>query len=679
MRICVIGKFPPIEGGVSMWTYWSAHRLAARGHDVHVVTNAKEAQPPFRMHMRGEDWARCAADYGRGRVTVHWTDPVDTSQLYLPMASPFVSKLSSLAARVCSEHAIEVIFSHYLEPYGVAGHLAADITGLPHVVRVAGSDSGRLWRHRQFEPLYDHVLRSAQSVIAAGVVAARAKARGVDPMRIVAGGGFTLPDDLFTPFGPALDFAALRREFASADDAGGGLWGGFALDRPFFGIYGKLGERKGSFALLEAMARLKRAGLNIGLVALAHGQPEVEERFRRLVKSLDLFDRVLQIPFLPHWRVPEFLRSALAVCCLEQNFPIAHHAPIVALEVLLCGKCLVASSEIIRKLPDYRRLPNAYGCVEIADVNDSDALSARLAAIVEDPAPAAAIGARGYAFAREQQEEAASPDTLERILEAAASRKSPAAALDAPESLDVGDEGEQAFPFARLASSTLAAAGSAANIEAGGSCCDLNRARQVLAELDRGLLRDCPKSLSLASALRAEIAIALARSEGAKSETNGAAACRPVPAAARWGWEDGDIAHLFPLRKASVRILSFDYDISEFQHADSLEDLPDAPNRRPSYVVVFGGEASPSDPLLVDRDTARILELSDGTRTTRQIIDRLKREAPPRETGEDFASIETLFVNGLIGFTDSAATQRDVKPRPRGYRAKRAAGDRVTK
>src|SRR6267378_3522832 len=78
-----------------MRTYWSAHGLAARGHEVHVVTNAKEARPPFRMHMRAEDWKRCEAAYGSGSVTVHWTDPVDRSQSYIPMASPFVTKLAA--------------------------------------------------------------------------------------------------------------------------------------------------------------------------------------------------------------------------------------------------------------------------------------------------------------------------------------------------------------------------------------------------------------------------------------------------------------------------------------------------------------------------------------------------------------------------------------------------------
>ena len=47
MRICIIGKFPPIQGGVSMRTYWTAHALAMHGYEVHVVTNAKEAQARF--------------------------------------------------------------------------------------------------------------------------------------------------------------------------------------------------------------------------------------------------------------------------------------------------------------------------------------------------------------------------------------------------------------------------------------------------------------------------------------------------------------------------------------------------------------------------------------------------------------------------------------------------------
>jgi glycosyltransferase involved in cell wall biosynthesis len=273
LRICIIGKYPPIQGGVSMRTYWTAHGLAARGHDVHVVTNAKEVRPPFRMHMRPKDWKRCEASYGAGSVTVHWTDPADDSQFHIPMASPFVSKLAAVAARVHTERPFDVILSYYMEPYGLAGHLAAQMTGAPHVARMAGSDAGRLWHHPQFEPLYDHVLRSADVVIAVGTVAERAVRRGVDPGRIASAGGFAVPEELFTPKGPRLDLARMRKEVAADPDLRDLQWGGFTGGRPYFGVYGKLGENKGSFALLAAMSRLKRAGLKFGLVARA-GLPD---------------------------------------------------------------------------------------------------------------------------------------------------------------------------------------------------------------------------------------------------------------------------------------------------------------------------------------------------------------------------------------------------------------------
>ena len=98
-----------------------------------------------------------------------------------------------------------------MEPYGIAGHLAAQMTGAPHVVRMAGSDAGRLWHHPQFEALYDHVLRSAERWWPRARSRSARVQRGVDPRRIVPGGGYALPDDLFTPDGPALDLNGLAR------------------------------------------------------------------------------------------------------------------------------------------------------------------------------------------------------------------------------------------------------------------------------------------------------------------------------------------------------------------------------------------------------------------------------------------------------------------------------------
>src|SRR5262249_10157286 len=185
------------------------------------------------VHMRRQDGTRCGGAYANGAVTVHWSDPADASQHTIPMASPFVSKLAGIAARVHAGGAFDVIYSHYLEPYGVSAHLAAQMTGCPHVVRMAGSDAGRLWHHPQLEALYDHVLRSAEAVIAAGAVAERARQRGVVPERIVADGGFNVPDTLFAPTGARLDLAALRREIDAVPELRPLMWGGFAGGRPY--------------------------------------------------------------------------------------------------------------------------------------------------------------------------------------------------------------------------------------------------------------------------------------------------------------------------------------------------------------------------------------------------------------------------------------------------------------
>jgi len=657
VRICLIGKFPPIQGGVSMRTYWAAHALAARGHEIHVVTNAKEVRPPFRMHMREQDWRRCEASYGEGSVTVHWTDPVDRSQTYIPMASPFVSKLAGIAVRLHTEHPFDVIHSFYLEPYGVAGHLAAQMTGVPHVTRTAGSDAGHLWRHPQLEALYDHLLRSAAGVITGQAVAARAIARGVDPDRIAFAGGVIVPEGVFTPVGPSLDLMALRTEVASDPDLSALLWGEFAGDRPYLGVYGKLGESKGSFALLAAMQRLKSAGLDVGLVALAHGPPAVEERFRAQARDFGLADRILQLPFLPHWRVPEFIRGCLAVGCLEQDFPIRFHSPIVPREVLLCGTCLVAATEVIRKLPGYSQLPHGFGCVAVEDVNDVDALSKQLAVIVEDPGPASDVGARGREFACLMQRNVSFPQELERTLEAAAAGRRVQSDVPRP-SGDVANQTGNGFWLCQLAAAALERADRDVETTARRPVGrarqpDLAWARELLAAIEERIADGDQNLSGLIPAVQAEIAVAAAEGEAdaTSSEEEGDPLFRLR--IARWALAKDDLAELLSVRDPRLRVLTFDFDVMELMSVRNADDLATPPTSRRSYLVVFGRSAGGRrSPLAVDRATARILTLSDGTRSASEIIGELNREGELSREGIGFKWIEYLFAHGLMALRD---------------------------
>ena len=662
MRICIIGKYPPIQGGVSMRTYWTAYRLAEHGHEVHVITNAKEASPPFRMHMRPEDWIRCEAQFSDGSLTVHWSDPVDRSQSYIPMASPFVSKLASIAAKVHAERPFDVIHSHYMEPYGVAGYLASEITGVPHVVRMAGSDAGRLWHHPQLDTLYDHVLRSAECVIAGGAVMQRAIERGVSSRRIAFGGGYSLPETLFTPDGPVINLKSLISELGSADPVGDTLWGDFTGERNYFGVYGKLGETKGSFALLAAMHRLKLAGVNVGLVALAHGKPDVEGKFRTMAQELGLTDRILQLPFLPHWRVPEFLRGCLAVCCLEQDFPIRIHSPMVAREALLCGCCLVASREVLSKLPEYDRLPSGYGCVAVDNVHDVGELAQRLGDIANDPAPAAAVGARGHDFARRLERQTEFPRRLDKILTAAAARKRLPATFSG--NSDTPGSSDGSFQLTQLCADALLKI-TGKRLPTKGQV-DIAQAHAILAAIRKATARGETSLKPLIPAVEIEITVATAEQtlgELRDGDKNKSFVRLNIP---RWAIDSSDLAQLLPIQNPRMNIIKFNFDVSHYLTSRNVGEFPVVVTRLPSYVLVFApAKGRRSEPLLVDGATARILQLSEGRQTALEIAAQLESEEGATSVEDSLAWIEELFRRGLIGLRDRGQNLTEIQANSR--------------
>jgi hypothetical protein len=400
------------------------------------------------------------------------------------------------------------------------------------------------------------------------------------------------------------------------------------------------------------MQQLKAAGLDVGLVALAHGPRDVEKKFRSRARKLGLGDRILQIPFLPHWRVPEFLRGCLAVCCLEQDFPIGFHSPIIPLETLLCGSCLVASTEVIRKLPLYGRLAHGYGCSAIENVKDVEALSKQLAAIARDPQPADAVGARGCRFARELQASVQFPQTLERILEHAAARKRmPSTVLGTSRA---GEADDNRFFLTRLAAAAIQdpAQNAAADTTISRPVIDLSRAREIKAAIAKRTAASGATLAALIPAIEVEIAIATAEDEAASAADVSDPLFRLR--ISRWAMAENDLDRLVPLRDPSLRVLEFDYDVAEFMDVRTIEDLPAPPTRRPSHMVVFGSATDePRMPLVVDGLTARILDLSDGSRTVSEIVKELGRQVGPSEEQDNVKWLERIFVHGLISLQEA--------------------------
>jgi glycosyltransferase involved in cell wall biosynthesis len=173
MRICVIGKYPPIEGGVSSLTYWTCHLLARAGHGVEVVTNADETEAEHRILFLPGDRERLEASYpGGGHVRVHFIQPKhDPDLYYIPRGRPTITRLATVASEVVRRNECDLIIGWYLEPYVMAAALVSTWTKRPYVVRHAASDLFELAAQPELGTAYREVLRHAGGVMSLSVPA----------------------------------------------------------------------------------------------------------------------------------------------------------------------------------------------------------------------------------------------------------------------------------------------------------------------------------------------------------------------------------------------------------------------------------------------------------------------------------------------------------------------------
>jgi hypothetical protein len=110
---------------------------------------------------------------------------------------------------------------------------------------------------------------------------------------------------------------------------------------------------------------------------------------------------------------------------------------------------------------------------------------------------------------------------------------------------------------------------------------------------------------------------------------------------------DRDFDGLVPSRDPQLRMIAID--VSELRAGKTEPEHPAAGTPRPRHVVAFAqANGGRREPLFVSDQTARILELSDGTRTVIEIVREIGSENPPKGEGGALRQIEELFVSGLL-------------------------------
>jgi glycosyltransferase involved in cell wall biosynthesis len=401
MHICAVIKYPPIEGGVSARCYWLARSLAARGHQVSVVTNATEVEFPYRVWIPPEDEDRLEASFSNGgQVRVVATGSFQRNLAHIPKSNPFVTKLAALATEEIRAAGADLVFSWYFEPYSISASLAAIWTGIPHIVHHAGSDRTRLMSHPELSIAYREMLRHASMVMTGGHVLC---GLGLDTNQVAAAHVSFLPDEWVSST-QRLDVNSLIKRVSAIQHPAVTNTRPIPQDEPVFGIYGKVGETKGTFDLIHALGELRRRNRRFAFLTLTGGLtwPGLCEA----LKAEGLSEVTWSLPFLPHWRVPEFLRACTAVCFLERRFPISIHAPGIPQEILASGTCAVLSREIADKQRFRDRFRSGENVFIVDDPADTRALVAVLEQVISNPELAHLIGKAGSELIRVQNGDA---------------------------------------------------------------------------------------------------------------------------------------------------------------------------------------------------------------------------------------------------------------------------------
>lgn len=668
MKVCLIGKYPPIEGGVSMQTYWMAHGLAERGHQVWVVTNAPDVELPYRMHLDPDDapWYQPVFPSG-GEVRVCTTETYRHARMgHIPDGDPVVTKLASRATQVVRAHGCDATFAYYFEPYAVAACLVARWTGIPLIIKHAGSDLDRLMRVPDLATTYQEVLRSADCVLTRAPLVDRFVTLGVDETRIYPDLPFGLPASVFNPEAPPLDPTSglsLPQEWGEGERMDPRCF--IDPSQPTIGIYGKAGPAKGSYDLIAALGDLKRAGTAFNFLAMTNGLQA--PRFRVHLREYGLEECTKVLPFLPHWKVPRFIRACTAVCFLERDFPVAIHGPIIPREVLACGTCLVLSREIAEKQWYRSDLRDQVNVVLVDDPRDHAELASKLGGVIGDPGRARQIGREGHRVSLRLEDFPAYVDAAEALLgrfTADVSFVEPLTPLGRwlARGADV-DEGWDALSSCLTEELPWVQAVLGQRFDAlvgrflTQTSVPRNRFRLALAFCDfleaqipddrSGLPPGC-----LADVLRYQRAIL--RTAGIDESLSVA-----WPPTVRWLDNEvskASILSLKPLRDDRASIEEFTYDVTPlFTEISSEQELTERPIARTPTSVLFGSRPNGGRfQVRVGAGARRVLDLSDGTRETREIGAELNR-AYGMDRAADQAGVLDLVVDVLASFYQRGA------------------------
>lgn len=149
MKILLIGKYPPMQGGISAKTYWLYKQLEKDGFEYRVITpEAKHYSIPDHEH-------------DESNVTVVKEKEIPW---HIPESSLLDDRLINAALKVANDFTPDLIETNYLWPFCKDALFVAQTLSKPLLIRHAGSDILKFYKDQEFRDIMSHYFNQATAI-----------------------------------------------------------------------------------------------------------------------------------------------------------------------------------------------------------------------------------------------------------------------------------------------------------------------------------------------------------------------------------------------------------------------------------------------------------------------------------------------------------------------------------